>query len=208
LTILSSATGLALAHVDGLAGHNLGLEVADAGDVDGDGARDLLASTYADQAWLVSGATLQTLHRFEDLRGPATGQQVAGGRDYDRDGRADVVLADPYAPAPYAGIVSIHGGNDLFLDLTPIEVADGDSLSRTIRTGVPGNAAILVVVDVNGNSAWTTLGGIRTFDAMGSIEETVVVPPGMAGYVVAYQAFAINARGKLSRSDREVVTFR
>jgi len=80
---------------------------------------------------------------------------------------------------PPGGIASIHGGNDLFLDLTPMEVADGDSLSRTIRTGIPGNAAMLVVA-----------------------------PPGMAGYVVTCQAFATNARGKLARSDREVVTFR
>jgi len=210
LWIVDSVSGAVVTTTDGPDGFDVGTRLVDAGDVDGDGWRDLLARTSRDQTWLYSGKTLLTLHTFEDLRGTSNGWAMATGHDVDGDGRADVVLGDFTAQnsAPYFGIVSIHGGNDLFLDMTPIEVADGDSLYRSIRTGVPGNLALLAIVEDNGVPVFWILGGLRTFDATGTVEETVIVPPGLAGNVYAYQGWAINARGKLSSSDLIDVTFR
>ncbi len=206
VTIVSSASGLEIAHFDGAAGDDIAIELADAGDVDGDGARDLLLSTQADQAWLVSGKTLSTLYTFEDVRGASTGARVAKGRDYDLDGRADVVLSDPDVAT--TGFVSIHRGNDLFLDVTPIDVTDGDAIAATIRTGIPGNLGLLALVELNGTAVFVAVNGIVQFDATGSIAFADTVPPGLAGDTFVFQAFALDARSKVITSDREAVTVR
>ncbi|MCP4871392.1 MAG: hypothetical protein GY898_22000 [Proteobacteria bacterium] len=93
-------------------GDELGISVAAAGDVDGDGLADFLmgahqAGGYEGRAWLVLGATLGSPgtssvssvgHRFDgEAAGDFAGTSVAGGGDVDGDGRGDLLIGAPSA---------------------------------------------------------------------------------------------------------------
>ena len=205
--IVSSATGLEITHLDGPGGFDVAIDLDDAGDVDGDSVRDLLFSTQVDQAWLVSGRTLQPLYTFEDDGGTLTGRTVGAAGDFDGDGRSDVIVAAFGPNASGNGQVAVHGGDDLFLDLTPIDATAGDTLTASVRTGVPGNPALVVVVDANGTPVWWPVAGLLAFDPLGSLDLSDIAPPGLAGSVFALQAFALDAAGKLIRTERETLAF-
>jgi len=205
--IVSSATGLEITHLDGPAGFDVAVDLDDAGDVDGDAVRDLLFSTQVDQAWLVSGRTLQSLYTFEDDGCTMTGRTVGAAGDFDGDGRADVIVAALGSVLAGNGQVAVHGGDDLFLDLTPIDATAGDTLTASVRTGVPGNPVLLVVVDANGSPVWWPIDGLLAFDPLGSLDLSDVAPSGLAGNVYALQAFALDGAGKLIRTERETLAF-
>jgi FG-GAP repeat protein len=107
--VYSGATGAIIHRFDGGAQFDyLGISVAGAGDVDGDGVPDLIVGSEADpvgllaagSAYVYSGAAGGLIHRFDG--GAALdylGTSVAGAGDIDGDGFADLVAgahgADP-----------------------------------------------------------------------------------------------------------------
>jgi hypothetical protein len=208
---ISGATRTPLAHLRTPAGFDsFGSRLAGAGDVNRDGVGDFLVATSAkvtatqrESARLYDGRTLATLCTFESAGSGAS--PVAGVPDVDGDGFDDLLVGFPWE-ASY-GAVRLYGGDDLFLDATPTVVAAGDTLRKQLRTGVAGNLAMIALVAVNTTPLFLVVDGPAPFDAAGSFGYAVTVPPGLAGVTLAYQGFAINARGKLSHSAVETVLF-
>ncbi|HET6162894.1 MAG TPA: VCBS repeat-containing protein [Planctomycetota bacterium] len=208
LAILSSATGSELAHVDAPVGWTaFGHSLANGGDLDGDGVEDLLATIFYDRLEVYSGATNLLLYSFEtgDRDVHLGGFGPAG--DLDGDGRGDVVRASYDSRNP-VGTITLSSGNDLFLDATPTVAFARDHVSRTLRTGVPGNLSLLVLTEVNGSSIWRPLGPLVPFDATGTVDSSFDTPAGLAGYVLGFRGFAINARGRVAASGLERIEFR
>jgi len=108
----------------GTAGGELaGESVAWAGDVDGDGADDLLVGmpgaspnglAGAGSARLLSGADGSELLRLDgEIAGGAAGLSVAGGHDLDGDGVPDLLVGSPFATIngdPDTGRVDCYSG--------------------------------------------------------------------------------------------------
>lgn len=103
-----SPTGLPSApswSASGAAGHNLGLRLSPAGDVDGDGFSDLIAGRPGAAStagpfgiWMGSSGGLSALPAWGNFPWWGGGGDVAGLGDVDADGRSDIVFA---GPAPY-----------------------------------------------------------------------------------------------------------
>ncbi|MEM7206041.1 MAG: integrin alpha [Planctomycetota bacterium] len=115
--VLSGASGARLlAHGPGNPGELLGSAVAAAGDVDGDGAPDVIIGTPGSPngtAEVLSGRTggiLLTLNG--DSPGDRFGAAVAGVGDLDGDGRADLAVGAPEdtVRGPGAGSVALVSG--------------------------------------------------------------------------------------------------
>ena len=134
--VYSSAGGTLLWSFDGGApGDRLGFSVSGAGDVDGDGADDVIAGAHAaapggaisaGSACVYSGATGALLWRFDGgAPGDLLGWSVAGAGDADGDGFDDVVVgaprADPGARAN-AGAAAVMG-LDPFLTANTREIS-------------------------------------------------------------------------------------
>jgi len=120
--LVSPATGSFLQVYEGLsAGDRLGVSVAAAGDLDGDGWPEVLAGAWwaspggqaeAGMAVLFRGADAAVLHTFP---GPAAGAHlgaaVAAGPDLDGDGWPEALLGAPDAPTATlaeAGLVEVR----------------------------------------------------------------------------------------------------
>jgi hypothetical protein len=154
VTIYSGRTGQVLRDWGGAAGrHQFGHSLAAAGDVDGDGAADVLvgAGTYLGSWWLLGTLTPGYVRLMSGASGavllellpPANvtnfGYAVATGLDVDGDGVEDVLVG---APGSYfdAGAVYVYSG------------ANG----ALLRTDTPPNGtnfglAIAVVGDIDGD---------------------------------------------------------
>lgn len=118
--------------------HGFGLDVADAGDVNGDGHSDVLvAAPYVSaQAVLTARGKPGLAHvysgkdgsRLATLEGPSTGighvVSVSPLGDQNGDGHADVVVAYGYLP-PVAGSVVAYSGRDWSV-LFRLEGAEGE----------------------------------------------------------------------------------
>jgi len=208
LALLSSATGSELAHIDAPVGWTaFGHSLENGGDLDGDGVEEILATIFYDRLEVYSGATNLLLYSFEtgDREVHLGGFGPAG--DLDGDGRGDVVRASFDSRNP-VGTITLSSGNDLFLDATPRIAFARDPVSRTLRTGVPGNLSLLVLTEVNGSSTWRPLGPLVPFDATGTVDSSFDTPAGLAGYVLGFRGFAINARGRVGANGLERIEFR
>jgi hypothetical protein len=98
----SGASGAVLHNLTG--GRTYGRRLSDLGDVDGDGARDLLISeTQERRVVLVSGRTGETLARFDTIDGV---DALAAAGDVDRDGVQDFLAGDGAAERG-AGVVRL-----------------------------------------------------------------------------------------------------
>lgn len=165
----------------GPAAHSsLGISVAPAGDVDGDGLGDVIIGRSSSAppgagwddgaAWIVYGkrdgapVDLATPGpAATKLSGPPTfGTMVAGGRDVDGDGRPDVVVSAPGSiPAAVAGVAPgayvIRGS----AERTAIDVrAAGD---RVITLHAPEYVnALALTTDMNGDGRAEVALGVET----------------------------------------------
>ena len=125
--LLSGQTGAlirTLSHPDqggAEAGAAFGSALANAGDVDGDGASDVLIGAPGEgHVFVFSGKTGNLLF---DIASPATenlhsfGAAVAGGKDFNHDGKPDFVVGSPNLEA-LRGAAYIFNGSDGSLQRT------------------------------------------------------------------------------------------
>jgi hypothetical protein len=184
-------------------------QIADAGDVNGDGVGDLaISGLWIDPgdiergaAFLVSGRTFFILQET-----PTDGAYVvvAPAGDFDGDGRDDLIVGVSDGDL---GSVRIDAGDDLWLDATPVEPVAGEILALATREGVAGAPTVLTLEDVDGVATFQIVGGLATFGPQGGRRVTGNVPPGLAGHQLTFRSYARGASGKVIASAAEVVDF-
>ncbi len=151
--VYSTRTSQLLWRVDGHANDQLGLGVEGAGDANGDGIPDVIASAPgAGKAYIFSGKDGRTLQTFtaEDAA-DAFGRHVSGVGDVNHDGFADVIVGAPAnkANGPGAGRAYVYSGKDgkLLCTLSGERANDAfgstvggfsDKLHTLILVGAPG----------------------------------------------------------------------
>jgi hypothetical protein len=197
---------------DGLVGQ---CAVTGCGDANGDSYPDLLVSLHPrvyerTSAWLYSGKTGALLYTFEGVqKNDSFGSTLACAGDVDGDGLADILIgAEGHSVAgEHGGRVYALAGNDLFLNGTPKYLAPGDLFVRSVREGVPQNPSIVALVAVQDIPLFLVPEGIGRFDAQGSRKIELVVPPGLAGLQLGFQAFTLDQQNLVVASARENVVF-
>ena len=142
--------------VDGQPGDQLGSGLESAGDTDGDGIQDVIASAPDhDKAFVYSGKDGHTLLSLTgEAAGDAFGNHVSSVGDIDGDGHADVIVGAPgnNASGKGAGSAYVYSGKDghLLLALRGEHEGDGfgsavsgysDAKNHFIVVGAPGAGA-------------------------------------------------------------------
>jgi len=191
---------------------SLGAPIADVGDVDQDGIADLLVGgqqTIAPSgrtvgaSFLFSGRSFELLHHFTDVDEPMA--TVSAAADLDGDGFGDVLVG--FKGATSEGVARACGGNDLWLDASPRDPMDQETLTLATRDGTFGNLTLLAIVAINGASTFLVVGGLAQFDATGARVVAGTVPPGLSGFQVEFESFADSSAGRVIESAVESVTF-
>jgi hypothetical protein len=140
----SGRDGSRLREFFGLTATYFGISVAGPGDLDGDGAGDVLVGSFHDErsgeaagsATLFSGRDGRVIHHFPGDPCSQFGRSVAGAGDVDRDGRPDVVIGGPGHPqnGPCAGTVKVYSGRTFGL----VDAFYGDGSSHYLGLSVAG----------------------------------------------------------------------
>ena len=147
--VYSTATGSLRWTADGNPGDRLGIGVEAAGDTNGDGTPDVVASApgggYANVYSGTDGRVLLTV-RAEN-RGDAFGRHVAGIGDIDRDGFADVIVGAPGndAGGDGAGRAYIYSGRDGRVLLTLTGERAGDAFGSAVAGHSDGKTVLVLV---------------------------------------------------------------
>ncbi len=160
----SGKTGSELLQVAGsIPSAGLGRVLANAGDVNCDGAPDFMAAnplystypngSYKGAAWIASGMDGSVLYYFEGKESEYLGQSLAGGVDLDGDGCDDYAIGVPgakYIGPHLTGEVRVHSGStgallftvvgDAIADATAVGLAmtgdlDGDGTPDLVTSG-------------------------------------------------------------------------
>jgi tetratricopeptide (TPR) repeat protein len=145
----SSASGKLLWSVDGAAEDQLGTGLESAGDTDGDGVQDVIASAPPhDIAQVYSGKdghVLLSLHG--EAQGDTFGNHVASVGDIDRDGHADFIVGAPTAQADGAarGRAYVYSGKDAHVLLTLSGESAGDQFGSAVSGFSDGTHSFVVV---------------------------------------------------------------
>jgi hypothetical protein len=139
--VYSTKTGKLLWSASGSAGDQLGMGVEAAGDTNGDGIPDVIASApAAGYARIYSGRdgrvllTLKAPGADEDF-----GRHVAGTGDVNRDGFADVMVG-----APGAGHVYVYSGKDGRILATLTGERGGDAFGSAVAGFADGKHILLI----------------------------------------------------------------
>jgi hypothetical protein len=147
--VYSGRSGALLWSVDGKPGDQLGTGVEAAGDTDGDGVPDVIASAPTiDTAYVYSGRDgrlLLSLHG--EAKGDNFGQHVSSAGDIDGDGYADLIVGAPNngAGGKDAGRAYVYSGKDGHLLLTLTGERPGDQFGSTVTGYARGDQRFLVV---------------------------------------------------------------
>jgi len=145
----STRSGKLLWMVDGKPGDQLGTGLESAGDVDGDGVQDVVASAPgSDTAYVYSGKdghVLLTLHG--EAKGDNFGNHVSTVGDIDHDGHADVIVGAPAnkAGGEGAGRAYVYSGKDGHVLLTLTGEHAGDQFGSAVTGYTDAKRAFLVV---------------------------------------------------------------
>lgn len=146
--VYSGRTGALIWSVDGAPGDQLGTGIESAGDIDGDGVPDVVASAPGiDTAYVYSGRdgrVLLTLHG--EAKGDSFGDHVASVGDIDGDGYADVIVGAPAnsTRGKGAGRAYVYSGKGNLLLLLTGERA-GDAFGSTVAGYADDKHRILLV---------------------------------------------------------------
>jgi len=147
--VYSTRTGKLLWSVDGSPGDQLGTGLESAGDVDGDGTQDVIASaTGSDTTYVYSGKdghVLLTLHG--EVKGDNFGNHVSSVGDIDHDGHADVIVGAPAnkAGGEGAGRAYVYSGKDGHVLLTLTGEHAGDQFGSAVTGYADAKHTFLVV---------------------------------------------------------------
>jgi hypothetical protein len=135
---------------DGNTGDELGTGVEAAGDTNGDGTPDVVASGPAGRgiARVYSGRDGQLLHEFHSLRSDELfGSHTAGAGDVDGDGYADVIVGSPgkEGTSRSAGHAYVFSGKTGSLLESLSGERSGDQFGSTVAGYSDGTERYLVV---------------------------------------------------------------
>ncbi len=149
--VYSSGTGKLLWKADGKAGDTLGIGVECAGDTNGDGIPDVIASAPPNGvAYIYSGkdgSVLQSL-KSESKAPEAFGQHVAGVGDVNHDGFADVIIGappPPGKPGKGTGRAYVYSGKDGKRLLTLVGESEGDRFGNAVAGYSDARQTFIVV---------------------------------------------------------------
>lgn len=171
VTVHSGRTGAILMTLQGdLGGDRFGASVAAAGDVDGDGVRDIavgapMAQGGRGRAYAFSGATGQVIYGWTGTAdNQRLGTSVAHGGDANGDGRADILAgAIPLVEGPAgAGAAFLFDGRTGALMTTVSGILAGDRFGATIVGGVDFDQRGTRTEFVVGAPGYDGTGGLNT----------------------------------------------
>jgi Flp pilus assembly protein TadD len=149
----STASGALLWTADGAAGDQLGTGLEAAGDVDGDGVPDAVASApgggYAKVYGGGSGREILTVRA--EHKEDAFGRHASGVGDVNHDGHADLIVGAPQNAANGAGAgrAYVYSGRDGTLLLTLTGERAGDAFGSAVA-GRAGPTGTLLLVGAPG----------------------------------------------------------
>jgi hypothetical protein len=149
--VYSTRTGKLLWKVDGKAKDELGTGVECAGDTDGDGIPDVVASgPGGGVAYVFSGKDGHVLLSLKsEHKGEAFGRHVSGIGDVNHDGHADIIVGAPPPedgpPGKGIGHAYVYSGKDGKLLLTLTGEAEGDGFGSAVAGYSDGKQMFLIV---------------------------------------------------------------
>ena len=148
--VYSSRRGTLLWTADGAQGDQLGLGIEAAGDVNGDGAGDVVASApYGGYARIYDGKTGAVLHTLKSSQPiEAFGMHVDGAGDVNGDTVPDVIVGAPGSPkvaATFEGHAYLYSGKDGALLHTFAAERKGDRFGSAVAGLKDGSAIMLAI---------------------------------------------------------------
>ncbi len=148
--VYSGASGRLLWSADGAPGDQLGLGVEAAGDTNGDGIPDIIASGPAGGgvARIYSGRDGRVLQKLHPPRQDEIfGNHVSGAGDVDGDGYADVIIGSPGkdGEAKSPGHAYVYSGRTGALLLTLSGARAGDQFGSSVAGYGAGHERYLIV---------------------------------------------------------------
>ncbi|KAA3615155.1 MAG: hypothetical protein DWQ01_00075 [Planctomycetota bacterium] len=163
--VYSGSSGRLLFQKDGEAYAQLGVCIAGAGDVNGDGTPDVVVGAPRGDggpgtAWIYSGKDGEVLFELcQQEAGDRLGARVAGVGDVNGDGHSEVFIGAPGAAPQGQGKAYLYSGADGSLLHTFQGEKAGDSFGGTVAGIVQGERRLLAV---GAKDAGANRGGVAT----------------------------------------------